>query len=126
MIAGCAGPGGEASTHEADAGAPAPDLADSALVTIHGSAPTPNDQASPEPETGRDGPVRQDGAPDSPGRSDGGPPTLSGCVDWPATKYLQSPVTRAANGGLGNAPQNGSYYGNGFHQGCNARSEERR
>lgn len=51
------------------------------------------------------------------------PHTAAGCVDWPTNKYLQSPMTRSANGGLGYATQNGSYYGEGFHVNCNLPSK---
>ncbi|MGH3782407.1 MAG: M23 family metallopeptidase [Pseudonocardiaceae bacterium] len=44
--------------------------------------------------------------------------TSSGCVDWPTTKFLQSPLTKSANGGLGYAMQNGSYYGEDLHINC--------
>ncbi|TDE49045.1 M23 family metallopeptidase [Nonomuraea mesophila] len=46
------------------------------------------------------------------------PSPASGCVDWPASKFLQTPLTRAANSGAGYAWQNGSYYDEGFHKGC--------
>lgn len=47
------------------------------------------------------------------------PNTVAGCVDWPTTKFLQTPLTSSANGGLGYALQNGSYYGEGYHVNCN-------
>ncbi|MEV1175024.1 peptidoglycan DD-metalloendopeptidase family protein [Nonomuraea sp. NPDC049784] len=47
------------------------------------------------------------------------PPLAGGCVDWPSSKFLQTPLTSAANGGAGYAWQNGSYYGEGYHVNCN-------
>ncbi|WP_432838656.1 M23 family metallopeptidase [Dactylosporangium sp. CA-092794] len=47
----------------------------------------------------------------------------SGCVDWPTSKFLQTPLTRTANGGAGYAWQNGSYYGEGYHINCNTTNQ---
>ncbi|WP_073948053.1 M23 family metallopeptidase [Streptomyces kebangsaanensis] len=47
------------------------------------------------------------------------PPLAAGCVDWPSAKYLQTPLTSAANNRAGYAWQNGSHYGEGYHVSCN-------
>lgn len=47
------------------------------------------------------------------------PGAVAGCVDWPSSKFLQTPLTVSANGGAGFAWQNGSYYGEGYHVNCN-------
>ncbi|MEV8407194.1 M23 family metallopeptidase [Streptomyces niveus] len=49
-----------------------------------------------------------------------GPSAIAGCVDWPTSKFLQTPLTYKANGGAGYAWQNGSHYGEGYHVNCNA------
>ncbi|WP_424534325.1 peptidoglycan DD-metalloendopeptidase family protein [Sphaerisporangium viridialbum] len=54
--------------------------------------------------------------------SSGVPPLAAGCVDWPSSKFLQTPLTSAANGGAGYAWQNGSYYNEGYHVNCNTSS----
>ncbi|WP_326611697.1 M23 family metallopeptidase [Streptomyces scopuliridis] len=47
------------------------------------------------------------------------PTAIAGCVDWPTSKFLQTPLTYKANGGAGYAMQNGSHYGEGYHVNCN-------
>ncbi|MFE4536425.1 M23 family metallopeptidase [Streptomyces scopuliridis] len=47
------------------------------------------------------------------------PSAIAGCVDWPTSKFLQTPLTYKANGGAGYAMQNGSHYGEGYHVNCN-------
>ncbi|WP_375771669.1 M23 family metallopeptidase [Archangium gephyra] len=43
---------------------------------------------------------------------------VAGCVDYPTSKYLQTPFTAAANGN-GYSKAGPSYYGQGLHTGCN-------
>jgi murein DD-endopeptidase MepM/ murein hydrolase activator NlpD len=61
-------------------------------------------------------------APRAVGDAAGTGKAVDGCVDWPTDKFLQSPVSASANGGTGVANQNGSYFGEGFHVGCNVDS----
>ena len=46
------------------------------------------------------------------------PQAIGGCVDYPTSKYLQTPFTSAANGN-GYSQAGPSYYGEGLHTGCN-------
>jgi murein DD-endopeptidase MepM/ murein hydrolase activator NlpD len=43
---------------------------------------------------------------------------IAGCVDYPTSKYLQTPITSAANGN-GYTQAGPSYYGEGLHTKCN-------
>lgn len=52
------------------------------------------------------------------------PMAISGCVDYPTWKYLQTPFTSAANGN-GYSQAGPNYYGEGStHQGCNRSSSQ--
>ncbi|MEU6424507.1 M23 family metallopeptidase [Microbispora sp. NPDC046973] len=45
------------------------------------------------------------------------PALASGCVDWPSSKFLQTPLTSAANGGSGSVVAN-PHYGTDYHVNC--------
>lgn len=51
------------------------------------------------------------------------PSAVAGCVDYPTSKYLQTPFTSAANGN-GWSQAGSSYYGEGLHTGCNNTSSQ--
>jgi hypothetical protein len=55
------------------------------------------------------------------------PNNQTGCVDWPVTKFLQTPWTNQVNGGTGTVTQMpDGYYnnngGSGYHKGCDSTS----
>jgi len=51
------------------------------------------------------------------------PQAVVGCVDYPTSKYLQTPFTSTANGN-GYSKAGPSYYGEGLHVGCNRTSNQ--